>query len=167
MLPYIYVRTFPHRRVREGIGGNAFQVVWTAIAITISWRAINLDIEHQDILKERRGSTSRWGRHRQCGMALRGQQTPEGPRGKDQVITIEWGERMQAVSKEKVEAEAYTGESPCPRCPNAIYLPSPHLSLSLCPFFHGVILGYTNPFTPNTLMGLASAKTECLDHQGQ
>lgn len=46
-------------------------------------------------------------------VALRGKQTREGQRGKGQVITVEWDERMQAMSKEKAEAEAYAGEL-CP-----------------------------------------------------
>ena len=44
-------------------------------------------------------------------IALRGKQTREGQRGKGQVITVEWDERMQAMSKEKAEAEAYASES--------------------------------------------------------
>ena len=46
-------------------------------------------------------------------VALRGKQTREGHRGKGQVITVEWDDRMQAMSKEKAEAEAYAGKS-CP-----------------------------------------------------
>src|SRR5258706_11869483 len=46
-------------------------------------------------------------------VALRGKQTREGQKGKGQVITVEWDDRMQAMSKEKAEAEAYAGES-CP-----------------------------------------------------
>jgi len=42
--------------------------------------------------------------------ALRSKQTREGQRGKGQVITVEWDERMEALSKEKAEAEARTGE---------------------------------------------------------
>jgi len=43
-------------------------------------------------------------------MALRGKQTREGHRGKGQVITVEWDDRMEVMSKEKAEAEAYAGE---------------------------------------------------------
>jgi len=42
--------------------------------------------------------------------ALRSKQTREGQRGKGQVITVEWDERMEALSKEKAEAEARAGE---------------------------------------------------------
>ena len=35
--------------------------------------------------------------------------TAEGERGKGQVITIEWDERMEAMSKDKAEAEARAG----------------------------------------------------------
>lgn len=44
-------------------------------------------------------------------VALRGKQMREGQRGKGQVITVEWDDRMQAMSKEKAEAEAYAGKS--------------------------------------------------------
>ena len=44
-------------------------------------------------------------------IALRGKQTREGQRRKGQVITVEWDEHMQAMSKEKAEAEAYASES--------------------------------------------------------
>ena len=46
--------------------------------------------------------------------ALRGNagstRTHESERGKGQVITIEWDERMEAMSKEKAETEARTGK---------------------------------------------------------
>jgi len=42
--------------------------------------------------------------------ALRSKQAHDGQRGKGQVITVEWGERMEALSKEKAKAEARAGE---------------------------------------------------------
>jgi len=42
--------------------------------------------------------------------ALRPKRTREGQRGKGQVITVEWRNRMKALSKEKAEAEARAGD---------------------------------------------------------
>jgi hypothetical protein len=75
-------------------------------------------------------------------MALGGKQTREGQRGKSQVITVEWDERMHAMSKEgqRLKLTQVSRRAQYPDTINTIHVHLPSLH-----FFHDVIPGYTNP----------------------